>query len=425
MTTVAKSPSLTAEQEASVRKELGSILAGSSFSGSKRCSDFLEYIVKHALTGEYERLTERFLGVELFGRPVDYETATDSVVRVRATDVRHRLVQHYAEHRPAVGVTIELAPGTYIPDFRWNTPAADGSSPRPGAQAPHTELSAAQTPAADRPIPRRIRKGWIFAVTALLVVSGVLAIIPYWRSSSPSPTSMLNRFWQPVFSSKKIVTICFGDTTSYWPSIEARKAPELRNQTLPITVGQLTVTKDDQTTAGNIRAALSIMGVLARHEVNSQLRWPQEVQGSELARTNVVYIGAFSNSWTMSLNRNLRFSFVRIDNANESTWMIRDRNNPNRNWSTTATYPQPIDHDYALITRIIDPEENRVVISVGGLNQFGTQAAGEFLADEASLSSFARIAPKGWEQRNIQIVLEMEVSGRRAVNPRILATEVW
>ena len=112
-------PILTKEQQASVCDEPAAVLAGSSFSGSKRCSDFLEYVVKYSLSGEFDRLTERFIGSELFGRPVDYETATDPVVRVRATDVRRRLAQHYGEHGSKTGVVIELTPGGYLAGFHW------------------------------------------------------------------------------------------------------------------------------------------------------------------------------------------------------------------------------------------------------------------------------------------------------------------
>jgi hypothetical protein len=105
--------------------------------------------------------------------------------------------------------------------------------------------------------------------------------------------------------------------------------------------------------------------------------------------------------------------------------MIRDGKNPGRTWSTRAIYPEPISEDFALITRILDPEQKRVEISVGGLNMFGTQAAGEFLTNEASMAAFAHTVPKGWEKRNIQIVLAMDVSERRPVHPRIVATDVW
>jgi hypothetical protein len=127
----------------------------------------------------------------------------------------------------------------------------------------------------------------------------------------------------------------------------------------------------------------------------------------------------------MSLNEGLRFSFKQIQTGSGPIWTIQDRTTPNQNWSITEPYPEPSSVDYALITRVIDRERRRVVISVGGLSQFGTEAAGEFLVDETALSNFARTAPSGWEQRNLQIVLGMRIDGRKIVNPRILATNVW
>ncbi len=127
----------------------------------------------------------------------------------------------------------------------------------------------------------------------------------------------------------------------------------------------------------------------------------------------------------MSLNENLRFSFKRIQTEAGTIWMIQDRKAPSQQWSISEAYPKQSSTDYALITRIIDREGKRVVISVGGLSQFGTEAAGEFLTDEAALNAFARSAPSGWENRNLQIVLGMKIDGRRIVDPKILATNVW
>src|SRR5260370_18704516 len=63
------SRSPTREQAAAVMAELAAILTSDSFSSSKRCRDFLEFVVKRALAGGYESLTERFLGFELFVSP--------------------------------------------------------------------------------------------------------------------------------------------------------------------------------------------------------------------------------------------------------------------------------------------------------------------------------------------------------------------
>jgi hypothetical protein len=166
------------------------------------------------------------------------------------------------------------------------------------------------------------------------------------------------------------------------------------------------------------------MTYLNQNRVPNQLRWPQEVQAVDLDTRNTIFIGAFNNPWTMSLNQNLRFSFEQGGTAEEPVWTIQDKSSK-QVWSLAKTDPQPIDRDFAIITRIIDPARKRVVMSVGGLNQFGTEAAGEFLVDGAALKEFARTAPKGWESKNIQIVLQMEVSNQKPVRPRIVASYVW
>ena len=52
---------------------------------------FTGYVIEKALSGQFEDLKERILGVELFGRPHAYDTTEDAVVRVAACDVRKRL----------------------------------------------------------------------------------------------------------------------------------------------------------------------------------------------------------------------------------------------------------------------------------------------------------------------------------------------
>src|SRR6266700_6029894 len=125
----AESRNLTQDQSDAVLAELKAILASDSFSSSNRCRDFLDFVVKRALAGDYGNLTERFIGVEIFGRAVDYETATDTIVRVRANDVRRRLGQYYSGQRSTTPVRIDLIPGGYIPEFHWRTEEkADSSS---------------------------------------------------------------------------------------------------------------------------------------------------------------------------------------------------------------------------------------------------------------------------------------------------------
>lgn len=416
-----RSPHLTDEQTARVRDELRSILASESFSGSKRCQDFLEFVVDRALAGDYESLTERFLGARLFGRAIDYDTASDSIVRVRASDVRRRLVQYYSS-RPAPAVRINLIAGGYIPEFHWRpeecpepVDAVDLSIPIT-AYTPETTVPAATGHHSN--FLRRI--AWAGALLCVIAI----AVFAWNQLLAPSAKNDVDRFWAPILSNRGQVLICFGDTTRFWLSAKLAGAIARHPQSVSIEPGEFVVTRDDSLTAGNLRAALSIMDLLNEKGIPNQLRWPQEVQALDLDTRNTVFIGAFNNPWTMSLNRNLRFAFEQGGTAEQPVWTIKDQTT-NQAWSLAKTDPQPIDRDFALITRTIDPARKRVVISVAGLNQFGTEAAGEFLVDPAAMKEFSRTAPKGWDSRNMQIVLEMEVSNQKPVRPRIIASHVW
>ncbi len=81
-------------------------------------------------------MTERFLGAELFGRPINYETGTDSIVRVRANDVRRRLGEYYSDGHGGSRVVIELVSGSYVPEFHWREPITAELAP---ALPPPTE----------------------------------------------------------------------------------------------------------------------------------------------------------------------------------------------------------------------------------------------------------------------------------------------
>lgn len=96
------------------------ILASPIFQSSRRSQDFLTYIVEKSLTGQFDELKERSIGVAVFGRAMTYDTGADAIVRVTASDVRRRLHQFYAESPVDSGLRIELPAGSYLPEFLEN-----------------------------------------------------------------------------------------------------------------------------------------------------------------------------------------------------------------------------------------------------------------------------------------------------------------
>jgi len=103
--------------EPELRTHLDQIIKGAAFKGSQRSQSFLKHVVEHALHGEAVDLRERSIGVALFGRPVTYDTADDAIVRVTASDVRKRLLQHYGTTGAESRFRINLPAGSYVPEF--------------------------------------------------------------------------------------------------------------------------------------------------------------------------------------------------------------------------------------------------------------------------------------------------------------------
>jgi TolB-like protein len=133
---------LAPEKARRVRHHLDEVAASHAFAGSKRAQEFLRLIVEHALAGELDSLRERMIGVEMFHRPVDYDTANDSVVRVKATEVRKKLAQYYLERNEPAEIHIEIPAGSYVPRFAFE-PLEPASPPKPGqAFPPATESPA-------------------------------------------------------------------------------------------------------------------------------------------------------------------------------------------------------------------------------------------------------------------------------------------
>ena len=70
------------------------------------------------------------IGVEVFGRPADFDAQSDALVRVEAGRLRRRLVEYYAGEGAADPVRIELPRGTLRRRVPLRLPATSSAAPR-------------------------------------------------------------------------------------------------------------------------------------------------------------------------------------------------------------------------------------------------------------------------------------------------------
>src|SRR6202522_1639348 len=104
-------------EKSAIRDQLERLLADPYFSHSKRFPRFLRFVTEQTLAGEADNINERWLGIEIFGRKPEYDTAADPIVRVTAAEIRKRVAQYYQDPAHEHELRLSLPPGSYVPRF--------------------------------------------------------------------------------------------------------------------------------------------------------------------------------------------------------------------------------------------------------------------------------------------------------------------
>ena len=395
---------MTVEKQQVVRTHLNHVLASPPFRRSPRCREFLHYVVERTLEGRSDLLKERCIGLALFGRKADYETADDAIVRVRAKEVRKRLAQYY-QRSTGAAVQFDISVGSYVPEITIRE-AGIGTVP--------IEQAAEAVPPSSP--GRRISA----LAAAVAVIAATVSILWFART----PATPVEEFWKPVMGSAQpaLLWSSAGEFQRLSPRIlrELSRAEESPVQVVvePREVQYI----ESQISSGNLSSIISICSLLQRLGSMPQYRLGGEITLQEMGGRPLVLIGALSNPWVMQLNSTWRFQFVPGRSA------IRDTQTPGREWLLPATEPPSgfdATVDYALVTRVLRQDTRQVLIVAGGLKHFGTGAAGEFVTNPIYWRDAVSQLPKDWAKRNVQVVLETRVIRKAAGPPKVLAVHCW
>jgi len=396
-------------QRDAIRIQLERMLANPLFKNSKRYPNLLRYIVERTLEGQQDDLRERTLGVEVFGREPSYDTNADPVVRATAGEIRKRIAQYYHEHGREGEIRIELQPGSYVPEFEMPS-AKPEKAPAPLVQA--GTVSA--------------HRGWklpiAIGICSFLVFLTTLA----WLKQS-TPRAALDRFWAPVLDSSSSVLLCVGQRQFLGSSPET---PGQSSRDLPTpdspavtTLFKLYYMGSQNVAFPDVTTLARLTGLLQAKGKSYRLRGESSTSFADLRDGPVVLVGALNNDWTMRLTGGMRFSFGR---QNEIFW-IKDQQNPSKR-DRVVNYSTPylqLTQDYAIITRVLEPTTERMVVVAGGLTGYGTMAAGELLTNPVYLEAVAKELPKNWEHKNIQLVIATRVIDGSSGPPKVVDQYSW
>jgi len=435
-------------ERASILRELNAILNSPIFQPSKRCQQFLAYVVHHRLEGNPERLKERTIGVDLFQRPVGYATGDDPVVRVQAGDVRRRLDQYYQANPNSPEVRIELHVGSYTPEFKGvhlrqqsllqPVPELQETPQRMGHVQESTQVASPRLAETKRASGKHKRLLWVLSAVGLVMLTG-LALIGATIYRASAHQSALQKFWSPALSSTEPVLICLAKPSVWLPSAKLyqrhSKTPEKflgqfarlsqRPDLQPddkLTWSDMVEYPDYGLAGGDVYAAIRLSALFGQVGKKNQVRIGGNYSFEDLRNSPAVIIGAFNNRWTMQMTSSLHFAFV---NEGDQS-LIREVGPSGRRWyPKTDTINSRSNEDYALVTRLLDSRTGQFVVLVAGIQSYGTQAAGEFVSSPEYLQAALRKAPPDWERKNMQIVLQTPVIDGLPGPAEVVAIYVW
>jgi hypothetical protein len=423
--------------------ELERILKSQPFRTSGRSKQFLSYVVRNSLSGHIENLKERIIGVEVFQRDREYATGEDPVVRVKAGEVRRRLEQYYYAAPIDTPVRIEIPTGSYAPEFRWTSEAATGEErPHvPGAQISDEPVDAGpESPTIVQ--PRKSRRWiWPAAASGLALVLAAIFIATGYRHQNQNE-SVAELFWSPVFNTSRPVLICLAKPVVYRPKdglydTYSQSHPgtfqtvyQRLDEELPLDPDDKLAWKDMEVSpefgvaTGDVYAGFSIASLLSQKGKASALRIGSNCSFEDLRDSPSVIIGAFNDRWTMQMASNLHFAF-QWDPGTQRSPRIKENIPSGRAWISEVGPHFQYSVDYGIVTRLVDSDTGKLLISIGGLRTAGTQAAGELISDPQYLDEALLNAPKEWSKRNVQIVVQTKVTDAVPGPPQVVATYFW
>jgi hypothetical protein len=427
---------------------LDQILVSRPFRASNQCKGLLRYIVEHTLAGEDNLLRERVIGAELFGRPADYETSEDPVVRLRVSDVRKRLAQYYLSAKDQREVQIEIPSGSYRATFHWNAAAPEAGRGKEietfadeivselgptlsGDLTIHSEVIQVEPVSTTGNVlkysGRAVRV--IFAVGALLLL---VALCKFALIHINSPDKAFRAFWAPWTGSSKPVIISVGSNAVYrlqWEYVD-RYAKEHGLEAsgqefyIPFKPGDMVPAGDLQpaynsfVATSDVAAISDITTALTKQTVPFQERFPDDISFAELRSNPSVLVGGFNNPMTIELTKNLPFV---MRSGNE----IDETQGPNRKWTLRFPVGARDTADFAIVTRLAGNSDEPPLMSIAGLGGFGTQGAAKLVADPRAIEALVRDLPKGWEKKNLQFVVSFKISDFKVVRREVVAFRVW
>jgi hypothetical protein len=374
---------------------------------SARLRDLLVYLSDRVLDDQADEIHEQEVGHKVFGRPADYDTGSDNIVRVHASMLRKRLEQYFAAEGATETLILEIPKGNYAPVFRERDEAVLPSV----AILPDVEP---QPPGTDRRL-------WLLASLACLFACSTAYLLV--RRSSPAGAAAdrtrpaVRLFWSQIFRSDRPTDIVLDDAAlGLYQELTGRTLTLNdyfdRSYLRAIADSDSALVLRRQSSYASTSFLWKLFQMPGGEQRHTVLRFARDYTFRDLKADNAVLLGTSrSNLWQTPFDPKLGLRWM-YDKSNGIYYPV-DLWNGNQSYQNSA--PGEGREGYFSIALVPNLGGTGNVLILGGTGGSAINAGADFLADEPSVSALLQRLPPAKDKSFPHFEALIKVKGRSAL----------
>ena len=372
----------TTTPPAAWRELLHRVAAAPRFQKSKRLRDLLVYLGERGLQDPGYLLHEQEIGVDVFGRPADYDTSHDTLVRVQVSQLRKKLLEHFGEEGRDEPLVIEIPKGSYQPVFRPRVEPLLETVPAPAPYLPPPAAAPSRLP-------------FLAGIAIGLAAMG----LAWWLVGSARQAAGhpgVTEFWRQLFGNGQAAYAVLSDVNLLeFENLIGRSVPVSEYETHEFDrLAELYIAQPAQralaqdlmkrvtTSLSDVQAARDFGVLAAAQHLPLNLFSARDFSSSLISSQSTILMGSLrSNPWVGLFENRMNFQTVYQETpaamhfVNRSPMAGEQAEYP-AEWRRTG---------YCRVTYLQNPKRTGNVLVISGSDVISTEAGARFVTSEDSL----------------------------------------
>jgi hypothetical protein len=408
------------------------VIGSSTFAKTERLSSFLNYICDQMLKGRADSLHEQRIGQVVFGRPRDYDSSIDGIVRTQGSRLRQRLDRYFAEEGANEPIRIIIPRGGYVPVFK---PRSTEESPAAAkglamASVPSETVSMLRPLEEEVQASRRLTR-WQTCVMAAMFAATVLLIV--FRLNPATVRARDSRLavhplWSHIFATGQRTLIVPGDSgLVIWEGLTKQKvslAEFLKGDYRDRHPSNVTDDIADDlsnrryTSVVDLEALQTLTRIAESRKSGLEMRYARDLRTNDLKEGNIILVGAAeANPWVELYEPSMNFQFSKDPITGRTSILNRSpRGSEPKRWDLSPGTA------YAIVAYLPGLKGNGNGLLIGGTSMTGTESALDFISDDSQLLPFLkRVERPDGRLPHFEVVVGTTYVSASAVRSNVLA----